>query len=179
MKRIVIISSSLRPESLSESLALSFAAGARAAGHDVEFVSLKGKTLSFCRGCLACQRTKECVIKDDAPLITAQVLESDVVVFTSPVYYYSISGALATLLDRMNSLFAANYRFREVYLLLASAEEGDEAARGAETALRGWTACFSEASFVRTIHVGGLAEDKSGDVLTNALREAQSAGENV
>ena len=50
-------------------LAEAFADGARKAGNDVELVSLKGRKIEFCLGCLACQKTKKCVIKDDAPAI--------------------------------------------------------------------------------------------------------------
>lgn len=51
-------------------LAEAFADGARKADNDVELVSLKGRKIEFCLGCLACQKTKKCVIKDDAPAIT-------------------------------------------------------------------------------------------------------------
>lgn len=51
-KRIVILSTSLRKNSNSEMLARSFARGAEEAGHDVEFISLAGKSIAFCTGCL-------------------------------------------------------------------------------------------------------------------------------
>ena len=54
-KNILILSASLRAGSNSETLANAFADGARAAGHTVEVVSLRGKSIAFCRGCLACQ----------------------------------------------------------------------------------------------------------------------------
>ncbi|MCR5825631.1 MAG: NAD(P)H-dependent oxidoreductase, partial [Oscillospiraceae bacterium] len=56
-KKILIVSSSLRSGSNSERLAQEAARGAREAGNEVEFVSLRGKDLRFCKGCLACQRT--------------------------------------------------------------------------------------------------------------------------
>ena len=54
-KNILILSASLRAGSNSEALANAFADGARAAGHAVEVISLRGKNIAFCRGCLACQ----------------------------------------------------------------------------------------------------------------------------
>ena len=65
-KNILILSASLRAGSNSEALANAFADGARAAGHTVELVSLRGKNIAFCRGCLACQTLGRCVIDDDA-----------------------------------------------------------------------------------------------------------------
>ena len=55
MKNVLIISTSLRPNSNSQALGDQFAKGAREAGHRVEQVSLRGKDIRFCQGCLACQ----------------------------------------------------------------------------------------------------------------------------
>ena len=65
MKNVIVISTSLRPGSNSHALAEQFAKGAEAAGHQVELVSLRGKEIKFCIGCLSCQKTGACVIKDD------------------------------------------------------------------------------------------------------------------
>ena len=56
MKKVIVISTSLRNGSNSDVLADRFAAGAKAAGHDVEKISLAGKNIQFCKGCLACQQ---------------------------------------------------------------------------------------------------------------------------
>ena len=66
MKNVLIISTSLRPNSNSQTLGDQFAKGAREAGHRVEQVSLRGKDIRFCQGCLACQSLGRCVIKDDS-----------------------------------------------------------------------------------------------------------------
>ena len=65
-KKVVIVSSSLRKNSNSEALAMAFADGAKAAGHEVEQISLRGKEIKFCQGCLACQKTMQCVLNDEA-----------------------------------------------------------------------------------------------------------------
>ena len=66
MKKVLIISSSPRKNSNSETLCKAFAEGAKEAGNEVEIVTLRDKTINFCRGCFACQKTQNCVIKDDA-----------------------------------------------------------------------------------------------------------------
>ena len=124
-KRVLIVTASLRPNSNSDALAAAFAEGARTAGHTVESVSLKGKAIGFCTGCMACQKTERCVIRDDAAALAEKVGAADVVVFATPVYYYGLSGQLKTLLDRCNPLFPADYRFREVYLLATAADAED------------------------------------------------------
>lgn len=51
-KKVLVISTSLRNRSNSEILADSFIEGAKAAGNDVEKISLKDKSIAFCKGCL-------------------------------------------------------------------------------------------------------------------------------
>ena len=64
-KKVLIISTSLRGGSNSDMLAKECAKGAKEAGHDVELLSLKGKDIKYCIGCLSCQKTGMCVLKDD------------------------------------------------------------------------------------------------------------------
>ena len=104
-KNVLIISTSLRSHSNSDALADSFLTGAADAGNQVEKITLRGKTLAFCRGCLACQRTQKCVIRDDAAEIIEKMRRADVLVFATPIYYYGVSGQMKTLLDRANPLF--------------------------------------------------------------------------
>ncbi len=65
MKKVLVISTSLRPRSNSEALADEFVRGAQEAGNEVEKETLRGKDIRFCKGCLVCQKTQECVIKED------------------------------------------------------------------------------------------------------------------
>ena len=113
-KKVLIISSSLRKNANSEQLAVSFADGAKAAGHEVELISLRDKEIRFCIGCFACQKTQRCIMHDDADAIREKMLHADVLIFATPIYYYEMSGALKTMLDRANPLFSSDYRFREV-----------------------------------------------------------------
>ena len=133
MKKVLIITSSLRQRSNSDALAEAFARGAADAGHEVETVTLKGKELHFCRGCLACQQTQKCAIADDAPAIVQKMYEADAIAFATPIYYYELSGQLKTLLDRSNPLFTTDYHFRDIYLLTSAAE--DEAYAGCKAGL--------------------------------------------
>ena len=156
MKSVLTVSASPRLNSNSEALATAFARGAKEAGHEVEQISLRGKTVSFCRGCFACQETRRCVIRDDADEICQKALHADVLVFATPIYYYEMSGQLKTLLDRLNPLFPADYAFREVYLLTAAAEEEEQVPRRAVSGLEGWIECFERARLAGTVFMGGV-----------------------
>lgn len=177
-KNVVVISTSLRGSSNSEQLARSFARGAEDAGNSVEFISLKGKKIGFCIGCLACQSKGECVIKDDALAIGQAVLNADVVAFSTPIYYYEMSGQMKTLLDRMNSLYPKDYRFRDVYMLSVAAEDEDSTPKRAESGLQGWIDCFEKAELKGTLFVGGMNDPN--DINGNEkLNKAYEMGERV
>ena len=91
MSKLIVISTSLRAKSNSDILTEQLIAGAKDAGHEVEHISLKGKKIGFCIGCLACQKTQQCVIKDDGVEIAEKVKNADTLVFATPIYYYEMS----------------------------------------------------------------------------------------
>ena len=158
MKKILIVSASLRKNSNSEALAMAFAEGAKAAGHEVDFVSLRGKTVNFCRGCFVCQEKLRCVIHDDADEICRKALTANVLVFATPVYYYEMSGQLKTLLDRLNPLFPSDYAFTDVYLLTAAAEDESYVPKRAVSGVEGWIECFERTRLAGTVFMGGVTE---------------------
>ncbi len=177
-KKILVVTSSLRANSNSDMLAQAFAAGAQAAGHSVETISLKKKSIAFCRGCMACQKTQKCAIHDDASEIAERIGRADVVAFATPVYYYGLSGQLKTLLDRCNPLFVSDYAFRDVYLIATAADEDVSAVEGCVKGMQGWVDCFERARLAGTVFCGGV--DGPGAIEGNsALRTAYQMGEGV
>ena len=156
MKKVLVVSSSPRKNSNSEALALAFAEGAREAGHEVEFVSLRGKRISFCQGCFVCQEKQRCVFRDDADEICQKALAADVLVFATPIYYYEMSGQLKTLLDRLNPLFPSDCAFTDVYLLTAAAEDEASVPERAVSGVEGWIECFERARLAGTVFMGGV-----------------------
>lgn len=177
-KKILIIKTSLRANSNSDKLADSFAEGAKAAGNEVEMVSLKGKKIEFCKGCFACLQTGACVIKDDANEITEKILGAEVIVWATPIYYYEMSGQMKTMIDRANSLYPKDYQFREVYLLSTAAEDEDFVDEKAASGVQGWVDCFKKAEFKGKVFAGGVTE--CGEIEGHkALKEAYDMGKNL
>ena len=178
MKKVIVISTSLRKGSNSDCLAEQFAAGASAAGHEVEKISLVGKNLQFCKGCLACQKLSRCVINDDVNDIMMRVLNADVVAWATPIYYYEMSGQMKTLIDRLNAMYPLDYKFRDVYLLTTAAEGEPETPKRAEQGLMGWIDCYSKCRLAGTLFCGGVNDPH--DIEGNAkLQEAFDLGKNV
>ena len=156
MKRVIVISTSLRRGSNSDKLADSFIEGAKSSGNEVEKISLAGKNIQFCKGCLGCQKLGHCIIDDDVNGIMSKVLTSDVVVWATPIYYYEMSGQMKTLIDRMNAMYEQDYQFRDVYLLTTAAEEEEETPKRAEIGLTGWLDCYPKSHLARTLFCGGV-----------------------
>ena len=173
-KKVLIISSSLRAGSNSEILARECEKGAKAAGHEVEFISLKGREIKFCIGCLSCQKTGSCVLRDDVPEIMAKVKAAEAIVFATPIYYYEMSGQLKTLLDRLNPLYAADYAFREIYMIATAAEDAESAFDKAYSGLQGWGDCFEQVELKGIVSGGGIdaahAAVSRDDVMERAYR---------
>ena len=107
-KKVLVISTSPRKGGNSDVLADEFVRGAQEGGNSVEKVTLYDKTIGFCKGCLACQSTQRCVIRDDADAIAQKMLTADVIAFATPIYYYGMCGQMKTMLDRSNPLFSAD-----------------------------------------------------------------------
>lgn len=176
-KKVVVISTSLRANSNSASLAEQFAKGAKDAGHEATLISMRGKNVGFCTGCLACQKNGTCVIEDDAISITETVLNADVVVFATPIYYYEMSGQMKTLIDRMNSLYPKDYKFRDIYFMASAAEDEESVPKRAIAGLQGWIDCYEKAELKGTVFCGGVNDP--GDITGNVkLNEAYELGKN-
>ena len=178
MKKVIVISTSLRHGSNSDMLADKFIEGAKATGNEVEKISLVGKDIQFCKGCMACQKLGRCVIKDDVNDIMAKVLEADVVAWATPIYYYEMSGQMKTIIDRMNAMYELDYKFRDVYLLTTAAEEDEETPMRAETGLGGWIACYPKSRLAGTLFCGGVNNPR--EIEGNAkLQEAYELGKSI
>lgn len=177
-KNILIISTSPRRGGNSDALAEAFAKGAKEAGNQVEKINLYDKTIGFCKGCLACQKTMHCVISDDADGIAQMMLTADAIVFATPIYYYEMCGQMKTMLDRSNPLYSSNYIFRDIYLLAAAAEEDEHAMEGALHGLTGWISCFEKARLAGTVFGGGV--DAVGSIQGHpSLEKAFEMGKTV
>ena len=179
MSNVLVISTSLRAKSNSDILAERLVAGAKDAGHQVEHISLKGKDIRFCIGCLACQKTQKCVQKDDAMEIAEKAKNADTLVFTTPIYYYEMSGQMKTLLDRMNPLYSADYKFRRVYMLTTATEDEATTPEKAVNGLRGWVDCFEKAELVDSLFCGGISDPGEAKTKEAELEEAYQFGRSI
>ena len=179
MSKVLVITTSLRAKSNSDRLAEELIRGAKDAGHEVEQISLKGKEIRFCIGCLACQKTQKCVLKDDAVQIAEKVKEAETLVFVTPIYYYEMSGQMKALLDRLNPLFPSDYSFRKVYMLTTAAEDEAYVPEKALSGLEGWVDCFEKAELAGSLFCGGLTGIGEAEQNLEKLEKAYAFGKQL
>lgn len=90
-------------------------AGARAAGAEVEKITLYQKKISGCLDCGKCNETGICAIKDDMPEIHQKILEADTIIHSVPVYFWAMTAQMKAYLDRWCAFFNADWRLHKEY----------------------------------------------------------------
>ena len=128
-KKIIILNGAARKNGNTAKLAEAFADGARAAGNEVKSFYLDSMDIHSCKGCLNAGKNSKspCSQKDDMDKIYAEFEEADVVVFVSPLYFWTVTGTLKTAADRLYAeLECLGYgRFPKKSVLLMTADGGD------------------------------------------------------
>ena len=103
-KKIVVITGSPRKNGNSFAMTDAFIQAAQAKGHTVTRFDAAMMKIGGCRACETCYKTgKACSFDDDFNTIAPAILEADAVVFTMPVYWYSIPAQIKGVIDRMFS----------------------------------------------------------------------------
>ena len=107
-KKIVVITGSPRKNGNSFAMTDAFIKAAEAKGHTVTRFDAAMQKVGGCHACETCYKTgKSCSFDDDFNIIAPSILEADVVVFTMPVYWYSIPAQIKGVIDRLYSFCIA------------------------------------------------------------------------
>lgn len=103
--KIVVITGSPRKNGNSFAMTDAFIKEAEQKGHTVSRFDAAFLKIGGCHACMTCYKTgKACSFDDDFNLIAPAILEADAVVFTMPVYWYSIPAQIKGVIDRLFSL---------------------------------------------------------------------------
>ena len=150
MTKVLIISASPRRNGNSDTLCDRFAEGAIEDGKEVEKIFLGDKTINYCKGCGYCLKKHVCVQNDDAKEIVDKMVDADVIVFGSPIYFYCINGQLKTLIDRCAPRYE-EIKNKTFYFLLTAADNAPDTFDEAMTALNGFIRCLDNCQVARVI----------------------------
>ena len=133
MKNIVVVMGGGRPKGNTAQLVDAFVKGAEEAGHLVEKVSLLKTEVKGCLGCNACRYGKQCVQKDGFNELVPKIKGADLVVFASPLYFWTISSKLKAFIERFYCIAEEDaeppygryerYPVKDSALLMTSADE--------------------------------------------------------
>lgn len=107
-KKIVVITGSPRKNGNSFAMTDAFISAAKAMGHSVIRFDAAMKNVGGCHACETCFRSgKACSFDDDFNTIAPAILEADAVVFTMPVYWYTIPAQIKAVIDKLFSFCVA------------------------------------------------------------------------
>lgn len=107
-KKIVVITGSPRKDGNSFAMTNAFIQAAEEKGHTVTRFDAAMKNVGGCHACETCFKTgKACSFDDDFNTIAPFILEADAVVFTMPVYWYSIPAQIKGVIDKLFSFCVA------------------------------------------------------------------------
>ena len=137
--KVTIITGSAHRHGTSSLLADKFAQGAVEAGHSVYRFDSAFKQVHPCIGCDTCLKGNGCVFKDDMLELNPHILDADVIVFVSPIYYYNINAQVKAVIDRFYANNSALQGDKKAILLLSMADDCTESAEGAEVFFKHYT----------------------------------------
>ena len=124
--KILVLEGSPNKKGSTHLLVDCFRQGAQEAGHTVQRLDVAHAKIHPCTGCIHCGYQGPCVQKDDMETIRGAILDTDMLVFTTPLYYYGMSAQLKTLVDRFCAFNSSLQSKRMKSALLTVAWNSDD-----------------------------------------------------
>lgn len=165
-KKIVVITGSPRKNGNSFAMTDAFIKAAEAKGHTIIRFDAALKNVGGCHACETCFKTgKACSFDDDFNTIAPEIMAADAVVFTMPVYWYSIPAQIKGVIDKMFSFCVAgkNIAGKECAVITCCEEDDVSAMDGVRlslersAALLQWT-MVGEVLVPGVLHAGDIAK---------------------
>lgn len=176
-KTVLVLSASPRKGGNSDTLCDEFVRGAKEAGHRTEKVFLRDHGINYCTGCGACNRTHECVQKDDMADVLHKMVKADVIVMATPVYFYTMNAQMKTLIDRTAPKYAeiAN---KDFYFIVTAADTDEGMLERTVEGFRAFAACLTDPHEKGVISAAGVwrTDDVKG---RPAMKRAYETGKGI
>lgn len=177
-KKVLILSGSPRKGGNSDLLCNEFMRGATESGHSVEKINVAEKKVDYCRACYYCRTSGgKCIINDDMSEILQKMIDADVIVLASPVYFYSVDAQLKAVIDRTVARWL-EVKNKEFYYIMTAADGTKSAMDTTLACFRGYADCVEGAKERGVIYGVGVYE--KGKVKgTPAMQKAYEMGLSV
>ena len=177
-KKVLILSGSPRKGGNSDLLCDEFARGASEAGNKAEKIFVAQEKISPCRACYYCRNSGGvCAIKDDMAEVLQKMIDADVIVLASPVYFYSIDAQLKAVIDRTVARWL-EVKNKEFYYIVTCADEDKSSSERTLECFRGYADCVDGAKECGVIYGTGVYE-KGAIKNTEIMQQAYEMGKNV
>jgi multimeric flavodoxin WrbA len=177
-QNIVVVTGSPRVHGNSDALAEEFIAGAESSGNKVIRFDAGRMYIRGCNDCRYCfSNNGECVIRDDMQEIYPALYEADILVLSSPIYWYGLTAQIKAMIDRMFASSARPYPIKALGLLAVFGDSNSKVFEATELHYRticeflGWEKLFI-VSQKAVIEKGDIKGKKS-------LIEARRRGEEI
>lgn len=169
-KKVLILLGSPRKGGNSDLLCDEFMRGAVESGHEVEKIRVQEKKVAYCTACYVCRDAGVCAIKDDMADIMQKMIDCDVLVLASPVYFYSIDAQLKAVIDRSVCRWT-EVKNKEMYYIMTAADDDKASMETTLACFRGYADCVEGAVEKGVIYGTGVyhaGEVKSKKVMQEA-----------
>lgn len=175
-KSVLILSSSPRRGGNSEALCLQFKKGAEETGNTVEMLNINDYDIRYFAQ-REYDREAAAAATDDAAAIIAKMKDADVIVLSSPVYFYNMTGQLKALIDRTYG-HEKDLSNKEFFYIATSTDKGEEAVNSVFDAFHGFAICLFGS--VERGAIGGNGARNRGNIDSHpAMLQAYEMGKGV
>jgi multimeric flavodoxin WrbA len=83
--------------------------GAQSGGAEVEKIIVDKLKIAACREYYACLKDGKCSIRDEMDAVYTRILEADVIIAATPIFFYTVSAQLLALISRCQAFWARKY----------------------------------------------------------------------
>ena len=127
--KILIITDSPRKNGNSNFLVDNFIKGAQEKGHQIFRFDSAFKKVHPCIACNKCGMNGDCIFNDDFNYVRENLVDSDMVVFATPMYYFGISAQIKTVIDRFYAINGKIHIPKKTALIMTYADTEEKEAQ--------------------------------------------------
>ena len=164
--KIAVFNGSPRKEN-TYAMIQAFREGAETAGHEVEEYHVGKMKIAGCLGCMYCKTKGEgvCIQKDDLEQIMPAYKDADVIVFASPIYYFTMTAQIEAAIQRVFCI-GKPAKAKKIALLLSSGSPGVYDSAIAQ--IKGYAA-YTGIEYAGVVTANG--EENKSEAKMNEIRE--------
>jgi multimeric flavodoxin WrbA len=145
--RVLGIYGSPRKGGNSDALLDKALAGARSEGAEIKTIYARELKIAGCRECGGCDKTGECLVEDAMQEVYPRLVEADIIILATPIFYYAVPAQLKALIDRTQAMWSKrlltkpreqwkNHESGKGYLIAVGATKGKNLFEGVELTAR-------------------------------------------